>query len=305
MTTEPTLLGRRDILDCFLAFAAELARHRASVESRRARRAPAPELPGLPPAEAVPAPSSDFPAFLLDAPVMAAERPAAFPDAATAPASAPPVDPEVILERLQAFLETQAAGFGRRASDVMLAQYREAQYAMAALADDVFLHEIEWDGREVWRLNHLEQRLFRSRLAGDRIFERMDALLASGDRRLLQLASVYLCILSLGFKGRHRGPGGDVRIRGYAERLFEMLSGREPDLLGTWSGAMRPLVPAAYAHTVRGDAARRGRWHPRWPMVLAGVLAVWLLVGQALWMTSSSRLSEASGAVLRAAGQTR
>ena len=39
--------------------------------------------------------------------------------------------------------------------------------------------------------------------------------------------------------------------------------------------------------------------------VLAGVVAVWVVVGHALWMTSSSRLSEASGAVLRAAGQTR
>jgi type VI secretion system protein ImpK len=300
MTKEATVLGRRDILDCFLAFASEMGRHRAAVELRHGTdRAP---VPGE--AEPGRAPDlGDFPTFLLDAPVAVSEQPFA---ESTALVTTPPVDPEVILERLQSFIETQGAAFARRASDVMLAQYREAQYAMAALADDVFLHEIQWDGSEVWRLSHLEQRLFRSRLAGDRIFDRMDALLAAGDRRLVQLAAVYLCILSLGFKGRYRGPTGEPQIRGYAQRLFEMVAGREPDLIGSWGGAaIRPIVPSAYAHTVRGETARRYRWHPKWPLLLAGVAAAWIVVGQVLWMTSSSSLSEASDAVLRAAGETK
>lgn len=293
--TDAALLARRDILDSFLAFAAELNVHRVAVCGHRRRsRAPAAADDGDGAADALPE-------FLLEAPVGVTDS--VGHDAELAPVH--PVDPDLILDRLQQFLEADARQFGRRATDFMLAQYREAQYAMVALADDVFLHELDWAGRDLWREALLEHRIFQSRLAGDRIFERIDRLLSSGDRRLLQLAAVYLCILSLGFRGRHRGPGGEAAVRGYAQRLFEMLSGREPELLGDFATTARPLVPAAYAHTMTGDVSRRRRFHPRWALIAAGVAAAWLLVGQGVWMAASSPTAEAAGSVIRAAGEGR
>ncbi|SOE00376.1 DotU family type IV/VI secretion system protein [Caenispirillum bisanense] len=294
--TDAALLARRDILDSFLAFAAELNVHRVAVAGHRRRSRPAAEAAGEGGGDA-----DALPEFLLEAPVGVTE--VAARDGELAPMA--PVDADIILDRLQQFLESDARQFGRRATDFMLAQYREAQYAMVALADDVFLHELDWPGREQWREALLEQRIFNSRLAGDRIFERIDRLLAAGDRRLLQLAAVYLCILSLGFRGRHRGPGGEAAVRGYAQRLFELLSGREPELLGDFVTTTRPLVPAAYAHTVVGDISRRRRVHPRWPAIVAAVVVGWLLVGQGVWMLTSSPTAEAADSVIRAAGESR
>jgi type VI secretion system protein ImpK len=296
MSNEMDMLPRRDILDSFLAFVAELNHHRVTVGARARAVSPTGQLRAGGPSGA--AEEQIIPAFLLEAPVGVTGQADQPED--KAPTARP--DPEIILERLQQFLENDARNFSRKATEMMLAQYREAQYAMVALADDVFLHEIDWYGRDVWRGNHLEQRIFQSRLAGDRIFERMDKLLASGDRRLLQLASIYLCILSLGFRGRHRGPRGEVLVRGYAQRLFEMISGRDPLLLGDFATTVRPLVPSAYAHTVTGDSARRGRFQLRWPWVAALIVAGWLVLGQAAWIWFSLDTSNAVHEILRVAG---
>lgn len=285
-----------ELLDRFQAFVAELDRQRAIVQRNVTER----QIAAKPKEETQY--EKDFPAFLLDAPVAVAEREAE--EARTTVIAG--IDPEIIIERLHAYLTAELRTISRRASDLMLAQYREVQYAMVALADDIFINEIEWEGREVWRANHLESRIFQSRLAGERIFDRIDALLEARDRRLIQLASIYLCILSLGFKGRYRGPGGEGHIQDYAERLFEMMAGREPALLSNWSaGTLRPIVPAAYMHTVKGDAARRHGWRPRWGILFAGIILAWLLIGHLLWMTVAAPLADQSDAVLRAAGDLR
>lgn len=297
MIEESTFRPSFELLDRFQAFVAELDRQRALVLHTVAQRA----IAAKPEDETDY--DRDFPAFLLDAPVAVAEREAE--EEAATPAT-PAIDPEIILERLQAYLTTELRSVARRASDLMLAQYREVQYAMVALADDVFIHEIEWDGREAWRANHLEHRVFHSRLAGERIFERIEALLVTRDRRLIQLASIYLCILSLGFKGRFRGPGGEGHLQDYAQRLFEMVAGREPALLSNWSsGTLRPIVPSAYMHTVKGDAARRYGWRPRWLLVLAAVILAWLVAGHLIWVTVAAPVADSAQSVLRAAGDVK
>lgn len=275
------MLHRRDLVDHVLAFARELQRHRDSL--RRGKGA----VPRADAAEALP----DF--LIADAPGLPA--PAGLPVAIDVPP-----DADIIVRQLQDFLEAQAAQVARTSTDLMVSQYREAQYAMAALADDLFIQEIEWTGREVWRAAPLEQALFRTRLAGERVFERMEALLASNDRRLAQLAAVYLLVLGLGFKGCHRVPGGEAQLRGLAARLFEFVAGRDADLGAGPAGYDRALFPQAYAHTLGEGPARTLARAPRWPLVLAAVGIVWLAAGQAAWWVSTSSLSNAAEAVLQA-----
>lgn len=286
------MLHRRDLVDHFLAFARELQQHRAAVG---AGRPTAPADKGG--AEAAPAES--LPAFLTED-VLALPALGGAPSAAGVPALALEPDAEIIIRRLQDFLEAQAAQVGRTATDLMISQHREAQYAMAALADDLFIHDIEWNGREVWRGVLLEQALFRTRLAGERVFDRMEALLASNDRRLVQLAAVYLCVLGMGFKGRYRVPGGESTLRNYSARLFEFVAGRESELGAGLLPAGRTLIPAAYAHTLTDGKARTLARGPRWPLVLGAIAGVWLVLGQALWWMSTAQLSNAADAVLQA-----
>lgn len=286
---------RTTIFDRFLAFVGEVQRQRALVERPlRSLQSAAPATDS----------AGDLPAFLLDAPLPMAEREQAAPS--QNPAAVAAVDPEVILERLQAYIEADARSFARGGSDLMIAQFREAQYAMVALADDLFLHVVEWNGAEVWRTNHLEHRVFQSRLAGERIFDRMEALLQSGDRRLEQLASVYLSLLSLGFRGRYRGEAGEVRVQEYAARLFQMISGREPTLIGGWSGRVStPLVPSAYSYTVMSDRSASLKGPPRWWMLLAGIVVLWLVAAETVRWTAASDVSGAAAMVLRVAGEQR
>lgn len=298
------MLHRRDLVDSFLAFARELQRHRAAIRG----------LPGPAgrPAEGGEA-AEPLPSFFADdtlgltmagpgaaaAARQAGGLPGGIPGAL--PMSVPmQPDAEIVIRQLQDFLEAQAAQVARTATDLMINQYREAQYAMAALADDLFIHEVEWNGREIWRTSLLEHALFRTRLAGERVFDRMEALLASNDRRLSQLAAVYLLVLGLGFKGRYRTPGGDAQLRGISARLFEFIAGRDADLAAAMPTAERALFPQAYSHTLSEGPARALARGPRWPLVLAAVGALWLVAGQAAWWVSTTSLSNAAEAVLQA-----
>jgi type VI secretion system protein ImpK len=288
------MLHRRDLVDHFLAFAHELRMHRLSIRAGRgaapARRSDADE------------PAESLPAFLtedvLALPALA--DPARAGAGGQTPALLLEPDAENIIRRLQDFLEAQAIQVGRTGTDLTISQHREAQYAMAALADDLFIHDVEWNGQEVWRSVLLEQALFRTRLAGERVFDRMDALLASNDRRLVQLAAVYLCVLGMGFKGRYRVPGGEVQLRSFSTRLFEFIAGRESELGIGLLPAGRTLIPAAYAHTLAEGKARTLMKGPRWPVVIGVIVGAWLVVGQALWWMSTTQLANAADSVLQA-----
>lgn len=82
--------------------------------------------------------------------------------------------------------------------------YREAQYAMVALADEVFIGGLgDWPGRDAWKRYHLELALFGSQVAGQEVFRRIDRLLARRDPGQRDLAEVYFYVLSLGFRGTY------------------------------------------------------------------------------------------------------
>jgi len=61
--------------------------------------------------------------------------------------------------KLLSLLEEQALEAGRRGGEYGVRFYREAQYIMAALADEIFLN-MDWEEREAWKSNLLEFKLF-------------------------------------------------------------------------------------------------------------------------------------------------
>ena len=192
--------------------------------------------------------------------------------------------------RLRALLERHARDAGLHRQDVDPKLFHEAQYVMAALADEVFLG-LEWVGRGAWLGNLLEDQLFHTRRAGERIFEGVRQFrLRERDLARRELAAVYLLALSLGFEGPYRGTPGAPELEEHRRHLFEFVYLRPPH---PRSGERR-LFPQAYAHTTpmpAGPLTRHGTWvgaaaafPPAWlapavpylPVVL-GVLA--LLVG--------------------------
>ena len=130
---------------------------------------------------------------------------------ALSPSMAPPASPGTMVlvhaptavrDRLLAALRSQDAELSRSINGKALGYYREAQYAMVAVADEVFVR-LAWNGATYWASNLLETERFATRRAGQAVFERIDGLLERADPDDKELAAVYLTALALGFQGKY------------------------------------------------------------------------------------------------------
>ena len=192
----------------------------------------------------------------------------------------PAVAPATIWQALLGVLNRQEAEVRRTGGEYASAIYRRAQYVMAALADEIFLY-LDWPGREAWRANLLEFKLFQSYRAGEEIFRRIEALLRTRDPADSELAKIYLMAIALGFRGELRGPEGQARVDVYRRELYTFLTNRDP---GT-PREPQSLFPEAYQSNVEASGAgRRLSAARRW--LLAGLLLalVWILVSHRVWL---------------------
>lgn len=156
---------------------------------------------------------------------------------------------------------------------------------MAALADEVLLHGEAWTGREHWLDNLLELSLFGTRVAGERIFQRLDVLLSGRQQHDTDLLSIYLAALSLGFRGRYYRPQDEPARRRYRQALADLLARSAGH-----AGPAAALCPPAYTVTVtEGREVRLPHLRP-W---FYGLLIVLLLHGMAahgIWFSRTDRL---------------
>ncbi len=202
---------------------------------------------------------------------------------------APDTAPTAVWRSLLTLLERQALDAGRNGGDFALEVYRRAQYAMAALADEIFLH-LDWVGRETWRDHLLEARLFGTHRAGEELFERIEALLRDHDTVYGELARVYLAVLALGFQGKYRGrPDGDRELESYRRRLFRFIFGRDPQTVvaggtgGTGGTGGERLVPQAYASTLDEVSRSKLPYLKPWLWAVAVLTLLWIAGGHLLW----------------------
>lgn len=202
-----------------------------------------------------------------------------------------------ISSRLETVLSRQWDLARRTMSDRELAVLRDVQFVMCGLADDLFLHEIEWRGRDAWSGRLLEQRVFGSRVAGEQIFEQISALVRRRDPAEADLASVYLAAIGLGFRGRFRGPEHAAQLEALSRMLFDVLAGRAAD--PTLGG--RSIVPGAIANVLSGERRARASRITIGTGALLGIAGTFGLVSTILWFVMTSDLVSAASAVLRAA----
>lgn len=156
--------------------------------------------------------------------------------------------------------------------------YDEAKYAMAALADEVFLHQVRWAGADAWGDNLLETHLFHSAISGERLFQNIDAMLADSSPAHTELASIYLMVLTLGFRGRYRGRSS-AEIDSYRARLRVFIAHR---IAPVQDG--EPVFADAYRHTLDEGRETLLPAIARWVWVAMGALVLYLIVSEALWV---------------------
>ncbi len=202
-----------------------------------------------------------------------------------------------VLDRLEEALRQRWEAARRSLSERELADLRSTQYVMCALADDLFLHEVDWPGRDAWGADVLEQRVFATRVAGERVFETAADLVRRRDPGAAELAAVYLAALGLGFKGRYRSSGASFLLDAQARALFEMVAGRSAGpAFGTYD-----LVPGAIANVASGRRAQR-RWRLTIGLgTLLAIVAAFVGISTLIWFAMTGDLAAAAKAVLRAA----
>jgi type VI secretion system protein ImpK len=203
--------------------------------------------------------------------------PALSPVSAGAPS--PSVAPSAVWQALVGLLNRQEAEVRRTGGEYATAIYRRAQYVMAALADEIFLY-LDWPGREAWRTQLLEFKLFQSYNAGEEVFRRIEAVLRTRDPADSELAKIYLMALALGFRGALRGPGGQARIDWYRRELYTFLTNRDP---GTPRDP-HSLFPEAYQSNLEtAGSSRRLSPARRWLLTGLLLLLLWILTSQWVW----------------------
>lgn len=173
-------------------------------------------------------------------------------------------------------LEAQGIESARAGGAFTFEIYREAQYVMAALADEIFLNS-DWPGRETWPL--LEKKLFQSHASGEVFFRRVDRLLQERDKAYSDLAMIYFQALALGFRGKYRDHDERGELEQYRRRLFIQIYHRAPDDLAH----DRNIFPQSYMPTLSEGEGRRLPNPRTWLIAFGGVCVLWLGVSDLLW----------------------
>ena len=177
--------------------------------------------------------------------------------------------------RLQHLLEQAALDAGARSGEYGASVFAEAQYVMAAVADEEFL-TAEWAGREQWLGYLLERALFKTQIAGEEIFRRIDRLLATRTGVSVELASVYFMALSAGFQGQFRGTNTDT-LQEYRRRLYRFIFRRDPARSGG------SILPQPYEHIAAPARQTRLPVVQRWALVLGIVIVAYLVASHLVW----------------------
>lgn len=195
------------------------------------------------------------------------------------------VTPSYIHQQLLPILERQRADAAQRGGEYGATLYREAQYLMAALTDEIFLHSLEWDGRDAWREHLMETRLFNSYIAGEKVFRELDKLLKDNNPVYSDVARIYLIALSLGFQGKYRHLPENGDLDNYKHRLYSFITKNNAERLHEYlhHNPNKHIFPDAYSYTIKESKRQELPSLRPWGVALLLTVAGLLVASYFLW----------------------
>ena len=184
-----------------------------------------------------------------------------------------------ISDRLAELIELQSLEARREGGRLSLEKEEHARFIKAALADEILL-SIDWHGKNHWRRLLLEERLFKTSQAGEKMFQHIDKILGVRDPLHRTTALLYLHALTLGFQGRFR-RGNKTEIIGIVRKeLFQFVYQRPPEN----SRRERLLSAGAYASTVSHLNGALAPALSRNKLLFAVIMVIFLLISQGMWV---------------------
>lgn len=201
---------------------------------------------------------------------------------------------EGLSKRLTELLELQAAEakwMGGEAAD----RYPDAQYAMAALADETFTH-LEWEGQGSFPKYSIEKKLYQTNAADVDVFRRMDKLLKDSPDSIVarDLARVYLLVIAAGFRGKYRPFGLTRALAEYRHRLYEYIHNGDALML---YAPERRIFPEAVSQTLAGQALRRFSAAQRWAAILLFLVITYTLIAHVAWNRVAADLKDVTARI--------
>ena len=192
-----------------------------------------------------------------------------------------------VSRQLENLIEMQSLEYRQGGSRFAQQAAEDARYIKAALADEVLLRQ-DWPGREIWSQHLLEASMFRSSVAGEKVFDDIKHLLRAREPAQRTLAQLYLFTLALGFQGQYRDQIAKDLLAGLRRELFQFVFQRQADL----AGRDRVLSPQPYANTLSHIAPKRMAPLSRWKLILLGSLIGLLAISELLWLWPTWQLRQ-------------
>ena len=193
-------------------------------------------------------------------------------------------------------IDAQTMEISRIGSPADRAAVDELRYLKAAIADELLLSH-DWPGRSRHTEYLIETRVFGSSVAGDEVFNRIDALLADAAGQPSQMAALYLFAISVGFAGRHRGPQAETELQPLRDALFRKIYRREPTLTPGLANqpqlSERVLSEQAYRYRLSDIAPVRFFRFSRGTLAFIATMLVLLALSQVAWRVTSAPVRKA------------
>lgn len=198
-----------------------------------------------------------------------------------------------ISKNIVTLLESQELTASHEGGDFLMAYYREALYIMAALADEIFLN-FDWIGQNTWDMYLIEQKIFKTQIAGDKFFENLDAYLLNRDPLKIDLGALYYFALALGFQGKYRGIDDKGVLKNYMKSLFLFVVRKEP----AFQDPNYLLFPEAYGYT-QEEGLIHNLPNPRiWYNAFMALIFGFGVIGSIVWYSQMSSTNHITNQIL-------
>jgi type VI secretion system protein ImpK len=189
---------------------------------------------------------------------------------------------QTLSKDLLQLIELQTLEARRSGGAAALENEPQARYLKAVLADEILLNS-DWTGREHWRHELLETKLFKTSNAGEQLFVQIDHLLSTREPSQRSIAKIYLYVISLGFQGQYRDAEDVGILTRYRNDLFMFIFQRQAEL----AGAERRLSDLPYDNTLSNFSANRLPKISRWWIKLILMMVGMLIFSELIWLWQS------------------
>jgi type VI secretion system protein ImpK len=199
-----------------------------------------------------------------------------------------------IFAKLYALLKKQEDDVDTQLGVMGSAAYKEVQYIMAALADEIFI-TLPWRGSPFWQDNLLESKLFGTHNAGEQFFINLDRFLDTRHLMKKDVAEIYLLALGMGFQGKYRQQATVPVLKNYKETLFQFLY-QEPS---SFVLSDQRVSGQAYAFTLSNPNNRMLKDFLFWSGACASLLGVLLLASFISWSVVSQPIDDLTTEIIK------